>query len=105
MDFKNLAENLLIAIVVALSAGVVGYFSSLKATEAAIVLLRPTIEEAIRKETKHITNEFKTEIGKLKAKKDAEVIIETNPDVESAITPNTSNRLTRSKRKRFNSKR
>lgn len=99
MNFKNLAENLIITIVVALVSGFIGYWSSIKTNTTTIELLRPTIEEAIRKETTHISNEFKTEIKKLKAKKDSKVILETTPEVNSSIEPK------KRKRKWFNLKR
>ncbi len=87
MNFKNVTENLIITIVVALVSGTIGYWASVASNTITIELLRPTIEEAIRKETTTISNEFKTEIKKLKAKQDANVIIETTPEVTSRITP------------------
>lgn len=87
MNFKNLAENLIITIVVGLLCGVIGYYSSIYSNKTTIQLLRPTIEEAIRKETTHISNEFKTEIKKLKAKKDSKIILETTPDIKSNLKP------------------
>lgn len=68
INFKNLAENLIIVIVAALLGGLIGYTASTKANKQTVELLRPTIEQAIRKETTQISNSFKTEIRKLKTK-------------------------------------
>jgi len=84
MDFKNLAENLIIVLISAVIGGGIGYIASTKANKQTIELLRPTIEEAIRKETTSITNEFKTEIKKLKTR-NGETVIDTKPIIENRI--------------------
>ncbi len=85
MNFKNLAENLIIVIIAALIGGVIGYVASTKANKQTIELLRPTIEEAIRKETTSITNEFKTEIKKLKNRGSGNIRLEIEPVLENEI--------------------
>ncbi|WP_233860998.1 hypothetical protein [Tenacibaculum piscium] len=85
MNFKNLAENLIIVIVSALIGGSIGYVASTSANKQTIELLRPSIEEAIRKETTSITNEFKTEIKKLKNKGTGNVVLEIEPVLKTAI--------------------
>ena len=87
MNFKNLAENLIIAIVVSLIGGFVGYTASLKTNKQAIELLRPVIEQAIIKETTSISNEFRTEIKKLKTKRGSTTTLEITPEIKSVITP------------------
>jgi hypothetical protein len=84
MNFKNLAENLIIVILSALVGGYIGYTASTASNKQTIELLRPTIEEAIRKETTSISNEFKTEIKKLKNRK-GEVMLDIDPELNNEI--------------------
>lgn len=88
MNFKNLAENLIIVIIAGLIGGVIGYMASTKANKQTIELLRPAIEEAIRKETTSITNEFKTEIKKLKNRGSGNIRLEIEPILENKIQQN-----------------
>lgn len=88
MDFKNLAENLIIVLISALVGGGIGYMASTQANKQTIELLRPTIEEAIRKETTSITNEFKTEIKKLKTR-NGETSIDIEPNFDNTIKQST----------------
>jgi len=60
INWKDAAQNLLIAIICFLAGAFVGYKASLTATDHAIEQLKPTIEKAIDKET--IKNEIKNEI-------------------------------------------
>lgn len=69
MDFKNLSENLIIVLFSTLLGAGIGYFASTYSNKQTIQLLKPTIEEAIKKETTSIFNEYKTEIGKVKTNK------------------------------------
>ena len=77
MNFKNLAENLIIVIVSALLGGVIGYTASLKANKQVVQQLTPTIEKAIDKET--IKNEIKNEIKIDKIKKSDSLRIVLDP--------------------------
>lgn len=88
MNFKNLAENLIIVIVAVSIGGFVGYTASINSNKQTIELLRPTIEEAIRKETTNITNEFKTEIKKLKSRGNGTTILEIKPKLDNEIEVN-----------------
>ncbi len=90
MNFKNLSENLIIVFVTAIASGMVGYFASTFSNKQTVKLLRPTIEQAIRKETTSISNEFRTEIKKLKAKKGGAATLEVTPNLESEIVSKDS---------------
>lgn len=83
VNWKNLVENLIIVIVVSVSSMAAGYFFSINAAERMLDNQKPIIQEAIRKETNQITNEFKTEIKKLKVKKDGVVDFDTYPDIDN----------------------
>jgi hypothetical protein len=85
MNFKNLAENLIIVLVSACVGGGIGYMASTYSNKQTIELLTPTITEAIKKETTSISNEFKTEIKKLKNKKDGTVVLDVEPIIENQI--------------------
>ncbi|MBU2923052.1 DUF3888 domain-containing protein [Winogradskyella psychrotolerans] len=84
MNFRNLAENLIIVLISVSVGGYVGYTASTASNKQTIELLRPTIEEAIRKETTSISNEFKTEIKKLKNRK-GELTLDVKPIIENQI--------------------
>jgi len=110
MNFKNLAENLIIVLISVCVGGVVGFKASTISNKQTIELLRPTIEQAIKKETTSIKNEFKnsfkTEIKKLKAKKGSVVEIPTTttakPDVDNTITQEVvKDTVKTKKRKKF----
>lgn len=77
MDYKNLAENLIIVILSALVGGVIGYYASTMANEKVIEQLKPTIQSAIDKET--IKNEIKNEIQIDKIKKSDSIKIVMEP--------------------------
>ncbi|TSE02598.1 hypothetical protein FOF46_30715, partial [Aquimarina algiphila] len=79
INYKNLAENLMITIVVMISAMYGGYLVSISAAERMLDNQKSIIVESIRKETTSITNEFKTEIKKLKVKKDGNVDLNIDP--------------------------
>ena len=84
MNFKNLAENLIIVIVAVAVGGYVGYSASKEANKQTIVLLTPTITEAIKKETTAIKNEFNTEIKKVKNRK-GELTLDVEPIIDNQI--------------------
>ena len=100
MNFKNLAENLIIVLISVLVGGFVGYQSSVISNKQTIQLLRPTIEQAIQKETTVISNEFQTYIRKLK-NKNGNLNFELNPNLESQIKQKTDSLIKPKKRKRF----
>lgn len=83
INYKNTTENLLIVIFGVLVGGAVAYFAATQANKQTILALRPVIEEAIRKETTSITNTFKTEIKKLKARKGAAVNVSVDPVLDN----------------------
>jgi hypothetical protein len=85
MNFRNLAENLIIVIISASVGGGIGYMASTASNKQTIELLTPTIREAIQKETTSISNEFKTEIKKLKSKKDGVITLDVEPIIENQI--------------------
>lgn len=63
MNFKNLAENLIIVIVSVSIGGYVGYTASINSNKQSIELLSPTIVEAIKRETTSIKNEITHDIS------------------------------------------
>ncbi|TSE02430.1 hypothetical protein [Aquimarina algiphila] len=86
INYKNLAENLMITIVVMISAMYGGYLVSISAAERMLDNQKSIIVESIRKETTSITNEFKTEIKKLKVKKDGNVDLNIDPVLDNDAT-------------------
>ena len=68
MNFKNLAENLIIVIVSVFVGGYVGFKASTSSNKQSITLLTPTIIEAIKKETikNEISHEIDVKIDKIK---------------------------------------
>lgn len=100
MNFKNTAENLLIVIICTSLGGVIGYNASHIGNRQTIELLRPIIEQAIAKETSAITNEFKTEIAKLKSKKGSEATLVVTPQIDSELTSEITKNDTIEKEKR-----
>ena len=83
VNYKNLVENLIIVIIVSIASMWAGYHFSLNAAERMLDNQKSIIEEAIRKETNQITNEFETEIKKLKVKKDGIVDFDTYPTIDN----------------------
>lgn len=85
MNFKNIAENLGIAIVMLVLGGFIGFFASKKSYESAYAQMTPTIEKAIAKATNEITNEIKVD----KIKKSEPVRIVMSPDNKQMIVRDT----------------
>jgi len=83
VNYKNLAENLIIVIVSALLGAGIAYYASTRANEETIALLTPTIREAIARETTSIKNEIthdiKVEIDKIKKSDSINIIIDQKP--------------------------
>lgn len=77
VNFKNLAENLIIIIVTNILTAFIVYKVSVKTNIKAIEAFAPTIEKAIDKET--IKNEIKNEIQIDKIKKSDSLIIKFDP--------------------------
>ena len=84
MNFRNLAENLIITIVVALLGGYIGYTASLKSNKQSIELLTPTLLEAIKKETikNEITHDIDLKIDKVKKSDSINININQKPTTE-----------------------
>lgn len=82
-NLKNLVENLIITIVVLITGMAGGYYFSINSAERMVESQKSLIEAAIRKETTNITNEFKTEIKKLKVKKDGTVNLAIEPKLDN----------------------
>lgn len=99
MNFRNLAENLIIVIVSASVGGFIGYTASTKANQQVVSQLTPTIERAIDKET--IKNEIKNEIQIDKIKKSDSIRIVMDPhnrqDPTNIIVRDTCNGVDLSK--------
>ena len=86
VNFKNLAENLIIVLVCVSVGGYVGYTASLSANKQSIELLTPTITEAIKRETTSIKNEITHDISvKVDKIKKSDSI-----NINVIQTPNTS---------------
>jgi len=105
MNFKNLAENLIIIIIVGILGAYIGYTASTKANKQVLEAFMPLIQEEFKKETTKIENSFKTEIKKLKTKK-GETEIRYTPDLtnilevkKDTITPVKTKEI--KKRKKF----
>lgn len=69
----NLAENLIIIIVVGLLGGVVGYTAATKSHKVTLEKVQPTLDKAIEKATNEITN--KIEVPKIKKSQGLELIL------------------------------
>lgn len=69
----NLAENLIIVIVVGLLGGVIGYTAATKSHKVTLEQVQPTLEKAIAKATNEITN--KIEVPKIKKSQGVELIL------------------------------
>lgn len=83
MDFKNVAENLAIALIGVVFGAVLTFVIITQSNKALSKQLTPIIEQAIAKETTAITNEFITEIKKLKSKDGGTVELNITPDIEN----------------------
>ncbi len=88
INWKNTAENLGISIITFLSGAFTCYVLMSKTVDSTANRIleanNEVIMEAIKKETTSITNEFKTEIKKLKNRKGS-VTLETSPILENKI--------------------
>lgn len=83
MNFKNVAENLAIALVGVVFGAVLTFFTITQSNKALSNQLTPIIKQAIEKETTAITNEFITEIKKLKSKNGGNVELVITPDIDN----------------------
>lgn len=88
MNWRNVAENLGIALIGVLFGSILTFFIIKESNKALTAQLRPVIEQAIAKETTSIKNEFKTEIKKLKAKDGATVDLQVDPKVDNKAQTN-----------------
>lgn len=81
-NYKNLAENLIIIIVVGLLGGTIGYTASTKSNKQVIEQLTPTIQRAIDKETikNEILNEIEVKVDKIKKSDSINININQIPD-------------------------
>jgi len=86
INFRNLAENLLIAIVVAATASTLTYLAVSKTasriSEQTIQGLRPALIEAIKKETTAIKNDIKVQVDKIKKSDSLNININQIPENE-----------------------
>lgn len=84
INFKNLAENLIIVIISAMIGGAIAYYASTKANEQTIKLLTPTIREAISRETttikNEITHDIKVQIDKIKKSDSLNINVTQHPN-------------------------
>lgn len=104
INWKNTAENLILVLIGVIAGVGIGYYVSIKSAEAMLDNQKEIIVEAIRKETTSITNEFKTEIKKLKNRK-GELTLDVKPIIENQIEQNgdtitTAQEQTEPKKKR-----
>lgn len=83
MNFKNVAENLAIALIGVVFGAVLTFFTITQSNKALSNQLTPIIKQAIEKETTAITNEFITEIKKLKSKNGGTVELVITPEIEN----------------------
>ncbi|TLP81360.1 hypothetical protein [Maribacter sp. ACAM166] len=83
MNFKNAAENLLIALIGVVFGCILTFFIITQSNKALSKQLTPIIEQAIAKETTAITNEFITEIKKLKSRGGSTVELNITPDIKN----------------------
>tara|TARA_R110002049_G_C8936073_1_gene544595 strand:- start:276 stop:626 length:351 start_codon:yes stop_codon:yes gene_type:complete len=94
MNWKNTAENLLLVLIGIIAGVGIGYYVSITVAERMLDNQKDIIVEAIRKETTSITNEFKTEIKKLKNRKGT-VVLDVKPILENQIDQDEINTNTR----------
>ena len=82
-NYKNLAENLIIIIVVGALCGSIGYKAgyngSTKANKQVLEQLTPTIREAILKETTKIENKIDLKIDKIKKSDSIQINVNQQP--------------------------
>lgn len=118
VNFKNLAENLIIVIIVIMATSFVTYkatiSSALETNQQSIDGLRPALIEAIKKETTAIKNDIKVEVDKIKKSDSLNINISQDPN--NNLTQNKTNcipngytlikieNLTRKQKKRLNIK-
>lgn len=95
INFKNLAENLIIVIVAGLLGGYIGFKSALGGIKAQ----QPIIEQAIQKNTSEISNTFQNEFKKIKNKKGESINIIIDPSTNSIISNDSTQTVTVSERK------
>lgn len=88
MNFRNLAENLIIVIVSASVGGFIGYSASINSNKQSIELLTPTIKEAILKVTNSVKNEITHDIDltieKVKKSDSLNINIMQTPDTKQS---------------------
>ncbi len=82
MNFKNLAENLIIVIVCNASGAFAGYYAATNAIETQ----KDLIEQAIDKNTSEIQNTFQNEFKKVKNKKGEPINIVIDPNSNNVIS-------------------
>lgn len=102
MNFKNLAENLIIVIVATIVGGVVGYNASILSNKQTITLLIPTIEQAIDKETikNEILHKVDVKIDKIKKSDSINININQKPTTTQNPVNSIDKDATKIKKKR-----
>lgn len=88
MNFKNVAENLVIVLIGIVFGSVLTFYMITQSNKALGKQLTPIIQQAIAKETTAITNEFITEIKKLKSKNGGNVELIITPDIDNKAQTN-----------------
>lgn len=85
VNWRNIAENLIITLISVMVGVFIGYKVSVKTSEVMLESLKTTIELAIKKETTSITNQVRTEIRKIKSNKSGEIDLIIDPNTSSTI--------------------
>lgn len=84
INFKNTTENLIITIAVMLTVGFITYrvtiSSALEANKQTIEALRPSLIEAIKKETTAIKNDINVDVDKIKKSDSINININQIPE-------------------------
>ncbi len=93
INWKNIAENLILTLISVIVGVFIGYIVSIKVANSIIENQKTTIEMAIRKETTSITNQVTTEIRKLKATKSEPINIVIDPTTKSVISSKDTSQI------------
>lgn len=94
INWKNTAENLALVLIGVVAGALLGYFISIKSSEAMLESQKEIITEAIKKETTAIHNTVKTEINKVKNRKGEPININITPNTDQELNQQNNDDLT-----------
>lgn len=91
INWKNTAENIGILLIGVVAGTALGYYVSVTTAERMLEAQKSIIELAIKKETTSITNQVRTEIRKIKARKGSSIQLVIEPTMKSEIEQQETN--------------